>query len=45
MAQRCSYCGRTEKKHTGPDGKYRACIIIGRTGLVGQQKQPDTETK
>lgn len=27
MAQRCSHCGRTEKKHLGPDGKYLACFV------------------
>jgi hypothetical protein len=37
MAQRCSHCGRTEKKHLGPDGKYQACIVFGRTSLTPQK--------
>jgi hypothetical protein len=28
MAQRCSHCGRTQKNHNGPDGKYRACLVL-----------------
>jgi hypothetical protein len=28
MAQRCTCCGRTQKKHYLPDGTYRACVMF-----------------
>lgn len=44
MAQRCSHCGRTQKQHNGPDGKYRACLVLYRKPeSVSEQMQGELE--